>query len=161
MALTRTDTGTELLGEIGALEAERARIEALIADRMLSYADHVRREAQRHDDPVVRDLEASAAGDSLGQVLRQPTRTVQVRLGQARRVRSTLPEVWFAHRSGRLDAFRVQLVAEAAHRFVRHGLRPHPRPSGRRRRSDAHHGSAQGVAAPVRRAHRARSGGGS
>ncbi len=117
MALTSTDTGSELLAEIGVLEVERARLEALIGDRMLSYADHARHEAQRHDDLVVRELEASAAADSLGQVLRQPTRTVQVRLSQMRRVRSTLPEVWLAHRSGRIDAFRVQLVAEAAHRL--------------------------------------------
>ena len=117
MALTSTDTDTELLAEIRVLEVERARLEALIGDRMLSYADHVRHEAQRHDDPVVRDLEASAAAESLGQVLRQPARTVQVRLSQMRRIRSTLPAVWLAHRSGRIDTFRVQLVAEASLRL--------------------------------------------
>jgi hypothetical protein len=117
MELTSTDTGSELLAEIGLLEVERARIEARIAERMLVYADHVRCEAQRHDDPVVRDLEAGAAADSLGQVLRQPTRTVQVRLSQARRVRSMLPQVWLAHRTGRIDAFRVRLIAEAANRL--------------------------------------------
>jgi hypothetical protein len=118
MDLTSTDTDSELLVEIGALEVERARLEARIAEHMLAYADVARDQAARHhDDPVVRDLEAGAAADSLGQVLRQPTRTVQVRLSQARRVRSMLPQVWLAHRSGRIDAFRVQLVAEATYRL--------------------------------------------
>ena len=117
MELTSTDTGRERLADIGVLEVERARIEARIAEQMLAYADDVRTDAARHDDPVVRDLEAGAAADSLGQMLRQPTRTVQVRLSQTRRVRSLLPQVWLAHRSGRIDAFRVQLVAEAAYRL--------------------------------------------
>jgi hypothetical protein len=45
MELTSSDTGRELLAEIGALEVERARIEARIAERMRSYADVVRNEA--------------------------------------------------------------------------------------------------------------------
>ena len=156
MELTSTDTGRDRLAEIGALEVERARIEARIAEQMLAYADDVRNEAARHDDPVVRDLEAGAAADSLGQMLRQPTRTVQVRLSQARRVRSMLPQVWLAHRSGRIDAFRVQLVAEAAYRLHDDDSDAHPRPRGRRRCRHAHHGAAQGLVAAVHRTHRTR-----
>lgn len=111
------DLGTEMLSEIAALNAERARIEARISERMLDYADHIRREAERHTEPRVRDLEATAAADALALTLRQPTRTVQCRVAEARRVRSQLPQTWLAFRSGRIDAYRVRLIAEAAYRL--------------------------------------------
>ncbi len=80
---------------------------------MLEFADHRRVAAERREDPRVRDLEAGFAADELGVVLHQPTRTVQVRLAEARRVRNLLPITWAAHVAGRIDGFRVHLIASA------------------------------------------------
>ena len=110
---TVTDTGQVILDRIAELEVQRARIEANTAALMLEFADLRRVEAERHDDPRVRDLEASFAADELGVVLHQPTRTVQSRLVEARRVRTLLPNTWAAHLEGRVDGFRVSLIATA------------------------------------------------
>lgn len=91
-----------------------AKLEAERASDMLEFADLRRTKAERHDDPRVRDLEASFAADELGVVLHQPTRTVQVRLAESRRVRGLLPQTWAAFGQGRIDSFRVSLIASAA-----------------------------------------------
>lgn len=110
---TAIDTGQVVLDRIANLEVQRAQIEAETASLMLEFADLRRVEANRHDDPRVRDLEISFAADELGVVLHQPTRTVQVRLADSRRVRNLLPNTWAAFGEGRIDAFRVSLIASA------------------------------------------------
>ncbi len=110
---TATDSGQVILDRIAELEVQRAQIEANTAALMLQFADLRRDEADRHDDPRKRDLEASFAADELGVVLHQPTRTVQLRLVEARRVRNLLPLTWAAHSAGRIDGFRVSLIASA------------------------------------------------
>ncbi len=110
---TAVDTGQEILDRIAAREVVRAKLEAETAADMLMFADLRRVEADRHDDPRVRDLEISFAADELGVVLHQPTRTVQVRLADSRRVRNLLPLTWAAYGAGRIDAFRVSLIASA------------------------------------------------
>jgi len=109
-----TDAGQVILDEIAALEVERARVEAKISSRMLAFQDVARAEAEKNTDPRVRDLEASFAAEQLGAVLHQPTKIVQDRLAQTRRVRNLLPSTWLAHLSGRIDAYRVSLIAAAA-----------------------------------------------
>lgn len=111
---TALDPGQAILDRIAANEVERARIEAQISADMLEFADVRRTQAARHDNPRTRDIEASFAADELGVILRQPTRTVQDRLAQSRRVRSLLPMTWMAHLAGRIDSFRVALIAPAA-----------------------------------------------
>ncbi len=111
---TAIDTGQAILDRIAELEVQRAQIEVETAALMLEFADHRRVEAQRHEDTRVRDLEISFAADELGVVLHQPTRTVQVRLAEVRRVRNLLPQTWAAHVEGRIDGFRVHLIASAA-----------------------------------------------
>ena len=108
------DPGAVILDDIAALEVERARVEAKIATRMLDFADVRREQAQAAPSAMVRDLEVSFAADELGLVLHQPTRTVQCRLAEARRVRGLLPNTWLAHLDGRVDAYRISLIASAA-----------------------------------------------
>jgi len=110
---TAIDTGQEILDRIAAREVLRAKLEAQTAADMLEFADLRRVEAERHLDPRVRDLEISFAADELGVVLHQPTRTVQVRLADSRRVRNLMPLTWAAFGEGRIDAFRVSLIASA------------------------------------------------
>ena len=110
---TALDPGKAILDEIAALEAERARIEAKIAARMLDFADLRRTQAEANPNPTAAKLEASFAADELGVALHQPTRTVQCRLAQARRVRGRMMLTWDAHRTGRIDAHRVSLIASA------------------------------------------------
>lgn len=114
MEAVRDDPGTVILDEIAGLEAERARIECEIADRMLAFSDLRRRESELHLDPLVGKLEASFAADELSLVLFQPTMTVQRRLAEALRVRGVLPQVWRAWHSGVVDQARVRLISEAA-----------------------------------------------
>lgn len=109
-----TDPGQMILDRIAAREVERARLEAATAADMLEFADLRRRQADRHSDPRRRDLEAGFAADELGVVLHQPTRVVQCRLAEARRVRGLLPLSWEAFTRGGIDAYRASLAASAA-----------------------------------------------
>src|SRR5215204_5636292 len=110
---TAPDPGQVMLDEITALETERARIEARIAATMLDFADLRRKQAEANPDETARRLEASFAADELGVALHQPTRTVQCRLAEARRVLGLLPKTWLAFQSGTIDAYRVSLIASA------------------------------------------------
>ena len=115
---TTTDRGQQLLDRIASLENQRARIEAEIATEMLEFADVRRHEAERHADPVLRDLEADFAADELSLLVKEPTRTVQCRLADARRVRGRLPLVWEAFAAGRIDAYRMRLIASAVDKLT-------------------------------------------
>ncbi|MDQ3156738.1 MAG: HNH endonuclease [Actinomycetota bacterium] len=108
-----------ILDRIAAAERERARIEAEVSSLMLDYEDEVRREAEKNESAKIAKMEVSFAADELALVLLTPTRTVQCRLAQARRVRGRMPLTWLACRRGDLDGYRVQLIAEAAAKLVR------------------------------------------
>ncbi|MGH3458399.1 DUF222 domain-containing protein [Aeromicrobium sp.] len=115
---TTTDAGQELLVEIASLEIQRARIEAEIATRMLQFADVRRVESEQHTGPRLRDLEAGFAADELSLVVKQPTRTVQCRLAESRRVRGRLPLTWKAFDAGRIDGYRMSLIASAVDKLT-------------------------------------------
>lgn len=110
---TTTDPGQVILDRIAAREVERARLEAETAADMLEFDDLRERESGRHADPKIRDLEAGFAADELSLVLKQPTRTVQCRLADAHRVRGRLPLTWEAFGAGRIDGYRMSLIASA------------------------------------------------
>ncbi|MCW2831716.1 MAG: hypothetical protein JWP31_2408 [Aeromicrobium sp.] len=110
---TAPDPAQVVLDRIADLEVQRARIEAETAVLMLEHADGCRARAERHADPRKRDLEAGFAADQLGVVLHQPTKLVQDRLAQSRRIRSLMPRTWDAYLAGRIDAYRVSLIAAA------------------------------------------------
>jgi hypothetical protein len=110
---TGVDAGQVILDRIAVVAAARARLEAEEASLMLKFADLRRVEAERQQDPRLRDLEIGFAADELGVALHQPTRTVQCRLTEARRVRDALPRTWSAFVAGRIDAYRVSLIASA------------------------------------------------
>ncbi|WP_332663249.1 HNH endonuclease signature motif containing protein [Aeromicrobium sp.] len=107
------DPGKLILDEITALEVERARIEAKIASKMLDFQDLRRRQAESNPNQTAAKLETSFAADELGAALHQPTRTVQCRLAQARRVRGRLMWTWQAFLAGRIDTYRISLIASA------------------------------------------------
>ena len=90
------------------------RVEARISEQMLAFQDVARAEAEKNTDPRLRVIEASFAAEQLGATLHQPSKVVQDRLAQARRVRGLLPLTWLAHLAGRLDAYQVSLIAAAA-----------------------------------------------
>lgn len=110
---TALDPGKVILDEITTLEAERCRIEARIASKMLDFQDVRRTQAESNPNPTAAKLEASFAADELGVALHQPTRTVQCRLAEARRVRGRMMQTWQAFQSGKIDAYRVSLIASA------------------------------------------------
>ncbi|MCW2829410.1 MAG: hypothetical protein JWP31_102 [Aeromicrobium sp.] len=107
------DPGQVILARIADLEVQRARIEAETASLMLQFADGCRARAQRHSDARKRDLEAGFAADQLAVALHQPTKVVQDRLAQSRRVRGLMPHTWEAYLAGRIDAYRVGVIAAA------------------------------------------------
>ena len=113
-----TDRGQQVLDRIASLEIQRACIEAEIADEMVQFVDLRRREAERHADPMVRDLEADFATDELSLVVKEPTRTVQCRIAEARRVRGRLPLTWEAFGAGQIDAYRMRLIASAVDKLT-------------------------------------------
>ena len=113
-----TDHGQQVLDRIASLEIQRARIEAEIAFEMLAFADLRRRESERHADPRLRVLESDFAADELSVVVKEPTRTVQCRLAEARRVRGRLPLTWEAFAAGRIDERRMRLIASAVDKLT-------------------------------------------
>ena len=115
---TATDPGQRLLDRIASLDIRRARIEAEIVSEMLAFADLRRREAERQADPVVRELEAVFAADELSLVVKEPTRVVQCRLAESRRVRGRLPLTWEAFTAGRIDERRMRLIASAVDKLT-------------------------------------------
>lgn len=106
------------LADIAALEAERARIEAQIAAKMLAFEDRRRAESEWTSDQSLRRIEMSFAADELGAVLHQPAQAVLNRLGELRRVRGTLPLTWLAHLNGQIDGWRLRLISLAALKLV-------------------------------------------
>jgi len=112
------EPGAVILDEIAVLEIERARLESRIAQRMLDFADLRRRQSESADNPTVGRLQASFAADELALVLRQPTRVVQCRLAETRRVRGLLPRTWLAFRGGEIDGFRVKLISAGADKLA-------------------------------------------
>ena len=115
---TTADIGQQRLDRIASLEIQRAQIEAEIASEMVEFADLRRHEAERHQDPMLRDLEADFAADELSLVVKEPTRTVQCRLAEARRVRGRLPLTWEAFGAGRIDGQRMRLIASAVDKLT-------------------------------------------
>lgn len=111
---TAIDTGQVILDRIAEIGVARARMDAEETALMLQFQDIRRAEAERHDDPRVREMEVSFATNELGVTLHQPTRTVQVRLAESRRVRNLLPRTWAAYGEGCIDAYRVSLIASTA-----------------------------------------------
>lgn len=105
------EPGAVILDEIAALEVERGRLESRIAQRMLDFVDLRRRQSESVDNPTVTKLQSSFAADELALVLNQPTRTVQCRIAETRRVRGVLPRTWLAFRDGEIDGFRVKLIS--------------------------------------------------
>ena len=133
------DRQQEILSRIAELEVERGRIEAETASLMLEFADLRRVQAERHDDPRLRDLEAGFAADELGVALHQPTRTVQCRLADARRIRGLMPNTWEAFDRGDIYGYRISLIASAVTSLtdnyqridLDHGVAPTPPPTPR------------------------------
>ncbi|MCW2752295.1 MAG: hypothetical protein JWR83_3405 [Aeromicrobium sp.] len=108
---TAVDAGQVVLDRIAEIAVARARLEAEEASLMLEFADLRRVEAERHEDRRRRDLEIGFAADELGVALHQPTRTVQCRLAESRQVRDLMPRTWAAFVAGRIDTYRVSLIA--------------------------------------------------
>src|SRR4029453_14953652 len=111
------DSGKVILDEIAALEVERAKTEARITAKMLDFEDLRRQQAESNPNETAAELEASFAADDLGVAVHQPTRTVQCRLAEARRVRGRMMMTWQAFGVGKIDAYRVSLIASAVEKL--------------------------------------------
>lgn len=107
------DPGQVILDRIAAREVVRAQAEAAIAADMLEFQDLRRRQSETILDREQRRLTVAYAADELSQVVLQAPRSVQCRLAAYRRVRSRLPLTWGAHLAGKIDGYRVQLIASA------------------------------------------------
>lgn len=118
MEQTERPESAVILDRISVAERVRAEAEAEVARLMLSYEDEIKREAQKYDSPKISAMEVSFAADELALVLLMPTRTVQQRLAQLRRVRTAMPCTWLAFRRGDIDAYRTQLIAQASAKLV-------------------------------------------
>jgi hypothetical protein len=112
------DHGQVVLERIAVREAERAALEAKIAEDMLEFQDIRRAQAESAENKTLRDIEVSFAADELAVALHQPVRVVQCRLVEARRVRNVLPLTWSAFKRGEIDAYRISIVAAAADKMA-------------------------------------------
>ena len=101
-----------------------ARAQAQLAEAALAYAD-ARRDEDRCDPRfgvdgtgAVRARPGEFAADELAVVWRESPWAVRGLLARSRRVRSGLPTVWLAHRSGDVDTEQVRVIDRAARRAV-------------------------------------------
>ena len=95
-----------------------AQLEAEESEDMLALADLRRTDAvtKRAVEP---ESAASFAADEVAVELRVSTRTIQNRMYAARTARAELPSVWAAHALGRIDAWRLSLIAATVYRLKR------------------------------------------
>ena len=107
---------TVLLERIVSRRALMSQLEAEESEDILALAD------LRRADAVTRGLRepesaASFAADEVAAELRVSARSVQNRMHAARTVRDELPAVWAAHCLGRIDSWRLSLIAATAYRL--------------------------------------------
>ena len=105
-----------LLDRIVSRRALMSQLEAEESEDMLALADF------RRGDAVARGFRepesaASFAADEVAIELHVSSRSVQNRMHAARTVRDELPAVWAAHCLGRIDSWRVSLIAATAFRL--------------------------------------------
>jgi uncharacterized protein DUF222 len=105
-----------LLDRIASRQVQMTQFEAEQSEDMLALADLRRRDAmaRRFREP---ESAASFAADEVAVELRVSARSVQNRMHAAEFVRDELPTVWAAHCAGRIDAWRLSLIAAAAYRL--------------------------------------------
>lgn len=108
-----THPGQAILDRITALEVERARIEAQVATEMVEFHQLRKRESQQAPNATIGDLEQSFAVDELASAMHAPVRTIQCRLAEYARVSEALPDTWEMFCQGRIDSYRIGLVASA------------------------------------------------
>src|SRR5680860_473205 len=119
MTLIDDRTDAAELDHMVEKQHEIARGEADLAARMVVFADRRRREGDRCLDPKIGNLEAEFAPDEIGAALNLSTKRVRDMIGQARRVRTSMPNVWAAWRAGDINQFTVWKIDTAALRLVR------------------------------------------
>ena len=105
-----------LLERIVSRRVLMAQLEAEESEDVLALSDLRRTEAVARGfrEP---ESAASFAADEVAVELRVSTRSIQNRMHAARTVRDQLPAVWAAHCLGRLDGWRVGMVAATAYRL--------------------------------------------
>jgi len=119
MDLIDRDIDTEELDLMVEDQRCIGRAQARLAARMVAFADLRKREGERCLDPRVGNLESSYVADEIGAALNLSTKRVRDMIGQARRVRLSMPNVWAAWRAGDIGQFTVWKIDTAALRLVR------------------------------------------
>lgn len=111
-----TQPDVVLLDRIASRRALMAQLEAEESSDLLALADLRRSEAVARGfrEP---ESAASFAADEVAAELNVSTRSVQNRLHAARVIRADLPATWAAHGGGRIDGWRLAVIAHAAFRL--------------------------------------------
>ena len=105
-----------LLERIVSRRALMSQLEAEESGDLLTLAD------LRRSDAVARGIRepesaSSFAADEVAVELHLSARSVQNRLHAARTVRDELPAVWAAHCTGRIDSWRLSIIAASVYRL--------------------------------------------
>jgi hypothetical protein len=113
-----TTSDTVLLDRMVSRRTLMARLEAEESEDMLALAELRRTEAvtKRAVEP---ESAASFAADEVAVELRVSTRSIQNRMYAARTAREELPSVWAAHALGRIDGWRLSMIAATVFRLKR------------------------------------------
>ncbi|WP_370616362.1 HNH endonuclease signature motif containing protein [Mumia sp. Pv 4-285] len=106
-------------GHLTEVARRRAAAEAEELAALLAADDAAHREAATLGSALQRQLHVRAARMEIAVATRLSEGQLRSRLSEARDVRDRLPTVWAAHGEGRLDGYRVHLVAEALARLER------------------------------------------
>src|SRR5699024_1676446 len=102
-----------LLAELAEAERARVRAEARVSQLVVDI-DRARASeaAGQHSDARIQALEASSAADDMSLDLGLTAGAVAHRIDEYTFVQTHMPLLWARHQDGRIDAWRLHIIAE-------------------------------------------------
>src|SRR5690625_165625 len=101
-----------LLAELAEAEGARIRAEARVSQLVVDIDQARASEASQHSDPRIQTLEAASAADDMSLDLGLTAGAVAHRIDEYTFVQTHMPLLWARHQDGRIDAWRLHIIAE-------------------------------------------------
>src|SRR5699024_8158183 len=106
------DRSQALLAELAKAERARVRAEARVSQLIVDIDRARTIEASQHSDARIQALEASSAADDISLDLGLTAGAVAHRIDEYTFVQTHMPLLWARHQNGRIDAWRLHIIAE-------------------------------------------------
>src|SRR5699024_2123780 len=103
-----------LLAELAEAERARMRAEARVSQLVVDIDQARASEASQHSDARIQALEAASAADDMSLDLGLTAGAVAHRIDEYTFIQTHMPLLWARHQDGRIDAWRLHIIAETA-----------------------------------------------